>query len=353
MATSSRPPHLYVGAARAGQASRGGLFRRAGDGAWEAITRGLPERADVQAITVHPTRPDVVYLGTRTGAFRSVDAGGRWERLALGDETTQVWAVHVQPDDPRVLFAGTSPVGVWTSDDAGSTWRRRAGAVQPERVRMQSFACRVMRFATDPTHPREVYAALEVGGVMRTLDGGEHWDDCSADLLKLAERPHLRSRIDSDTEIEGMMDGHAIAASAAAPGTVIVAVRMGLFRSDDRGATWRDMEVGRFSPLTYARDVRVAPQDPRRLYACLSPAARSEDGSLWRSDDLGETWTRVDRGIKAESTTMALALDPRDPDRLACVSRTGQVFDTADGGRTWREERLPEGVRDVYALAWG
>ena len=74
------------------------------------------------------------------------------------------------------------------------------------------------------------------------------------------------------------------------------------------------MEVGRFSPLTYGRDVRVSPQDPRTLYACLSPAARSQDGSLYRSLDLGQSWTRFDHGVKAETTMMAVALNPRDPE---------------------------------------
>jgi photosystem II stability/assembly factor-like uncharacterized protein len=126
---------------------------------------------------------------------------------------------------------------------------------------------------------------------------------------------------------------------------------MGLFRSTDRGASWHDMKVGRFSPLTYSRDVRVSPQDSRVLYACLSPAARSEDGSLYRSSDLGETWTRFDHDIKAAATMMAVALHPRDPDQVHCVSRSGQVFSTLDGGGRWLETRLPEGVRDVYAVA--
>ena len=147
------------------------------------------------------------------------------------------------------------------------------------------------------------------------------------------------------------MDAHALATSAANPGTVYLALRMGLFRSTDGARSWRDMEVGRFSPLTYSRDVRVSPQDPRTLYACLSPAARSEDGSLYRSRDLGETWTRFDHGVKAESTLMAVALHPSDADRVYCASRSGQVFSTEDAGRTWREQRLPEGVQDVYALA--
>ena len=132
---------------------------------------------------------------------------------------------------------------------------------------------------------------------------------------------------------------------------MFLALRMGIFRSPDRGATWEDMEVGRFSPLTYARDVHVSPHDARTLFACLSPAARSEDGSLYRSDDLGQSWRRIDHGVKAHSTMMALALHPKDPDQVYCATRSGQVFGTQDAGRTWRDYPLPAGTQDVYALA--
>jgi photosystem II stability/assembly factor-like uncharacterized protein len=351
MAQSSALTHVYVGAAPVSPGSLGGVFRRAaGNGGWEHLTNGLSETSHVRAITIHPTNPDVVYAGTDSGPFRSRSRGERWDRLDFPEERAAVWSLLIHPRNPDILYAGTSPPGVWRSDDGGDTWRQLQNAVQPIRVKM-AFPCRVLRLGADPANPDELYAALEVAGVMRSLDGGQHWQDCSADLAKLAERPHLKSRIQSDTDIEGMMDGHALCVSEARPGTVFLAVRMGLFRSTDRGVHWEDMEVGRFSPLTYARDVRVSPHDPRVLYACLSPAARSEDGSLYRSDDLGETWSRFDRGVKAESTMMTVALHPADPDRLYCASRTGQVFGTEDGGRTWHEHRLPDGVRDVYAIA--
>jgi photosystem II stability/assembly factor-like uncharacterized protein len=352
MTTSAQPSHVYVGAAKWTGGSKSGVFRGSRDGRWELTTKGLPEDVQVQAITVHPVNPDVVYAGTQDGAYRSTDRGERWERLPLPADAGQVWSILVHPRDPRTLLVGTSPVGVYRSDDDGATWRKLRNAVQAERVKMP-FACRVMRLAVDPAEPGHLYAALEVGGAIRSLDGGETWSDCSADLIKLSELPHLKSRIVSDSEMEGMLDGHALCVSAAAPGTVILALRMGLFRSTDRGVHWRDMEVGRFSPLTYGRDIRVSPQDPRVLYACLSPAARSQDGSVYRSADLGETWTRFDRGIKAESTMMAVALHPRDPSAVYCVSRTGQVFGTENAGRTWHENRLPDGVGDVYAIACG
>lgn len=344
--------HVYVGAARYTGGTVGGLFRhRVGDEGWTRLGKGLPEPASVHAITVAPDTPEVVYVGTQDGPYRSADGGERWERLDFPDRR-EVWSIHVHPRDSRVLYAGTSPVGVYRSADGGDTWHRLPGAVQPEHVRM-AFACRVMRLAVDPGRPDEIYAGLEVGGVMRSLDAGVTWSDCAADLLRLAGQPHLRSRIQSDSDAEGMLDAHALCVSAALPGTVFLAVRMGIFQSDDRGETWRDLEVGRFSPLTYARDLRVAPHDPAVLFACLSPASRSEAGSVYRSSDLGRTWSRFDQGVAARSTMMGVALHPRDPGQVFCAARLGQVFGTVDGGRTWRESRLPDGVQDVYAIACG
>ena len=346
----TQPSRVFVGAGQFTAGSRSGIFRRIGDGGWEALTTGLPADLQVMAITVDARNPDVVYIGTSDGPYRSRDGGDRWERLDVPERGLQVWSILIHPDDPRRLYAGTSPVGVLRSDDGGDTWRRLPGAVQPERVKLP-FACRVMRMAADPARPETLWAAVEVGGVMRSDDGGDTWTDCSAHLIKLAELPHLKSRIVSDSDIEGMLDVHALGVSPALPGTVFLALRMGLFRSVDGGRSWHDMEIRRFSPLTYGRDIRVSPHDPRTLFACLSPAARSEDGSMYRSRDLGETWSRFDHGVKAESTMMALGLHPRDPDRACCVSRTGQVFATEDGGQTWRESRLPPGVLDVYATA--
>ncbi|HTT36109.1 MAG TPA: hypothetical protein VMH32_00420 [Burkholderiales bacterium] len=344
---------IYVGAARWTGGTRGGAFRWTQDqGGWERLGDGLPESLQVQAITVHPRQPEIVYLGAADGLYRSGDSGAHWERLDV-PRGVQIWSVLVHPASPRVLYAGTSPVGVLRSDDGGDSWRTLPDPRQPERLKM-SFACRVMRLAVDPAHRDHVYAALEVGGVMRSLDGGETWTDCAAELVALAQqRPELRSRIQSDSETEGMLDAHAVCVSAARPETVYLAVRMGLFQSADCGSSWRNLEVGRFSPLTYARDIRVSPHDPRVLYACLSPAARSEDGSLYRSEDLGASWTRFDRGIRARATMMAVALDPRDPAAVHCVSRCGQVFATRDAGQTWEESRLPAGVEDVYAIACG
>jgi hypothetical protein len=317
--------HVYAGVVRGMEGTRGGLYRQAvGERSWELLESGLPEGADVHAVTPHPSDPDILYIGTTEGAYRSANRGGRWERLALPDPGADVWSVTIHPTDPNL----------------------------PHRVVM-SFACRVMRLAVDPNSPDDVFAALEAGGTMRSRDRGESWEDCAADLIRFCEEPRYRSRIVSQTEIEGMLDGHALTTSAAAPGTVFLANRMGLFRSADRGESWQDMEVGRFSPLTYGRDIRTSPHDPKIIYAALSPAFRSFDGGIFRSSDVGRTWERFDHGVKAESTMMAVAAHSRDPSQVYGVSKVGQVFGTQDGGKSWSEHRLPDGAGDCYALACG
>ena len=205
------------------------------------------------------------------------------------------------------------PIDVYRSDDGGDHWKKLADPGLPDRVIM-AFACRVMRLDVDPNSPDDVYATMEANGAMRSRNAGESWEDCTADLIRFCEEPKYRSRIGSQTEIEGMLDGHALACSAAAPGTVFLANRMGLFRSADQGETWEDMEIGRFSPLTYGRDIRTSPHDPKVMYAALSPAARSTDGSVYRSDDVGKTWKRFDHGIKADATMMGVIVHPERPE---------------------------------------
>ncbi len=350
--------HIFAGAGASvsptGVATRGGLFRcNAGEGAWEALSEGLPDQVEVRVILAHPSNPDVIFIGTQDGPYRSTDGGNHWQRLDFPERNVVIWALTIHPTRPNVVFAGSAPIALYRSLDGGDTWSRLPRAISPGHCERAGFDSRVLRITVDPNRPDDVYAALEVSGVIRSTDGGETWSDMSAPLIKLAELPHLQSSIGGRHcgHCEGMLDSHATAVSAAAPDTVFLGIRMGLFRSDDRGTTWYDTEIGRFSPLTYCHDVIVSHHDARVMYVCLSPAAFSQDGSLWRSDDLASTWRRIDHGIKAESTLMAVSEHPSDPASVCCVTRGGQVFGTENAGGSWQEYRLPTGVEDVYAIA--
>src|SRR6266516_4018213 len=84
--------HVYAGAARSMGGTLGGVFRQAvGDDRWEHLTNGLPGEADVHAITVHPNNPDVVYVGSTKGAYRSNNRGSSWEQLRLPDGDADIW----------------------------------------------------------------------------------------------------------------------------------------------------------------------------------------------------------------------------------------------------------------------
>ncbi|MES2564068.1 MAG: hypothetical protein V4637_15245 [Pseudomonadota bacterium] len=333
-----------------GQRYQGGLFRTtAGDGQWQSLTKGLPDNLEAHALVVHPTEPDVIYVGTQDGPYRSTNGGDSWARLDFPVRGAVVWSLAFHPTQPKVMYAGLAPVGIYRSEDGGDSWKQLTSAKSPEHCFMgANFPTRTTRIAIDPGKPDDVYAALEVSGVIRSTDGGETWKDMSAPLIKLSEQPHLKSRIGSDTEAEGMLDSHALAVSQ---GKAFLAVRMGLFESEDRGESWRDMKIGRFSPLTYCRDVIVSPHNAKTMFACLSPASRSHDGSLYRSDDVGQSWRRYDHDVKANATMMSATVHPQYPERVYCVSRCGQVFGTEDDGASWREYRLPENVQDVYSVA--
>jgi photosystem II stability/assembly factor-like uncharacterized protein len=337
----------YVG--RPDQQGKVGVFRRSADGGdWEHVLT----QHECHAVCVHPAARDVVLAGTADGVWRSRDRGATFTRTRFPDENTQIWSILVDAGNPQRVYAGGEPVDFYRSDDAGESWQRLPRPDIAKRAPC-AFGPRVMRMAQNPRRPEEIYAALEINGVVRTLDGGETWSDCSDDLVRLAERPHLKSKIASDTFAEGMLDGHAIAISPADPDAVILAVRMGLFRSADQGRTWEDMELKRFSPITYGRDVKISPQDGKTFYAALSVAAASHDGGLYRSRDAGQTWQRFDK-VQVHGTIMSVALHPSDPKQVYLGARyAGEIFGTQDGGETWAAMPLPGPVKDIYSVACG
>jgi photosystem II stability/assembly factor-like uncharacterized protein len=334
---------------------RGGLFvRNPGEGEWQAVGNGLPDKVEVRTIAVHPTDSNILFVGTQDGPYRSIDGGKRWEKLGFPDKNAVIWTMSVHPTRPNIVYAGAAPVAVYRSEDGGDNWKRLPAASSPAHCERGGFDTRTIRITVDPGQPEDLYVAIEVSGVIRSSDAGETFTDMSQTLIDLARNnKHLQSDIGGRHcgICEGMLDSHALAISPALPGTPFLGVRMGMFKSEDRGAHWHDIHVGRYSPLTYCRDVIVSPHNPRTLYAALSAAAFSSEGSLYRSDDLAQTWKRIDHGVKAQSTVMSIAAHPTDPARFYSCTRSGQVIGTEDGGESWQDYPLPQGVQDVYAVA--
>jgi len=327
-----------------------GIYRRSPQQeGWEELSVGLPDGLKVLAIVAQTGDPRTLYIGTQLGLFKSIDGGDSWTDLSVPIKNSAVYSILLHPNDPKTIYAGADHTAIYKTEDGGGTWRLLP-TVQPEAALTGCFPVRVLRMALDPNAPNEVYAALEVGGFIRSLDGGDSWEDQSQDLLDLSEKPHLKSAILSDSETEGMLDLHALIVSPTEPGTVWIANRMGLFVSKNRGKNWREFGIGRFSDYSYGRDLIVSPHDPAVFLAALSTSSRGDAGSLCLSRDKGETWQRLDHDISIDSTVMKVAVSERDPCRIYCAARLSQVFGTEDGGVTWHALPLPPDVSDVRAI---
>lgn len=340
----------WRGASRQGS---GGLFRLdTATQAWTQISE-VPE-GGVQGFAAD-RRTGVLYAGSADGVFRSHDKGAHWERCGTGSEGIAVWAILIDPRRPGTIIAGGGPRSILRSTDNGETWRA-VDLPEPENVfvladdgvTLLPFSARVTGIAAAGDDPDVLYAAIEVEGVLRSLDGGQTWHDSSAGLLALATEPHLAPKIGKMDGRKSMADGHAIVTHGK---TVFFANRLGLFRSDDRGDTWQDVRLDRVSPLTYVRSIVVAPDRPDTFYAALSVKSGGDDGTVWRSDDAGANWRRFDQGIVPDSTIMAVTVRPDQPSAVYATSYSGQVFGTDDGGKTWQTWPGPQGATESVALA--
>jgi photosystem II stability/assembly factor-like uncharacterized protein len=198
-------------------------------------------------------------------------------------------------------------------------------------------AKRVLGLAANPACPSEIYGAIEVGGVIRSLDGGEHWENMSHGQY-----------VNDDT-----VDMHGVIVSRWRPGTVFAIGRAGLFSSTDRGVHWASARLEPLNPngQTYCRDIREVPGDPKTIWVAAGANFQSEVGVLFRSKDGGSSWTRADMGVKPRTTIFTLAFDERQPKRMFCASSGGEVFASEDGGESWTERPLPAGASQVYAMA--
>ena len=98
-------------------------------------------------------------------------------------------------------------------------------------------------------------------GALKTVNGGKTWKDVSDDLVQLSNNsPSAKLYSQKETFMERMC-AHAITICPSQPDEIFLALRMGVFKSSNGSSTWEDIEIGRFSPTTYGRDIKVSPSD--------------------------------------------------------------------------------------------
>jgi photosystem II stability/assembly factor-like uncharacterized protein len=340
----SHPSYLYLGLA--GETGRGrvvhsGLLRLAdGSDEWERLERGLPDMPAVRALAVHPLKPEIVYAGTQSGAYRSPDRGEHWEKVEMPDHGLPVWSILFHPHDPDVILIGCENCEIYRSGDAGQRWTRLPVSVRfPEITTAPGAnpAKRVLMLDASASELGHLYGAIEVGGTIRSTDGGEHWENLSEGQY-----------INDDT-----VDMHGVLASRWRPGTVFGIGRAGMFHSADGGDHWRPVPL---EPLNakgqvYCRDIREVPGNPRHIWVAAGAGFQSDAGVLLHSRDGGDSWDRVAIGHEVPHTMFKLAFDERQPSLMSCATNGGEVYTSLDAGETWTAHPPPPGGTQVYALA--
>jgi photosystem II stability/assembly factor-like uncharacterized protein len=311
----------------------------AGHSAWFSEDLGLS--------WVHPNSHSGMYLEARVWAMSSHPAtpgtlhAGTDEGVYRWDEQTarwaqiskaleDVWAIVQDPKDPSTLYAGTRPAGLYRSVDSGTTWNELPVPGIAKFSEVNMGPTRVTQILFDPFLPDTLWATVEIGGIYRSDDRGNSW------------RLLINGLVSADV--------HGIAVTRTSNGAhrVLASTNRGLHVSEDQGETWRFSEID--SPWQYGRAVVTRPDDPSTVFLANGNGPPGNDGRLFRSRDGGDTWERLELPGIVNSTVWCVALHPSNPSLMFVCTNLGQLFRSADGGDSW--ERLPHEFGEIRSLHW-
>lgn len=284
------------------------------------------------------------YVGTRTnGAFVTEDGGKQWEPLAGGQIPAQyVRGLAVPAGEPDVVYVGTEPAGVWRHDlRSGELLARPMEGVKT--FPTWSFPdpphiAHVKDLTVDPRSDSSIFAAVEVGGVLRSDDGGATW----AELL---------DGIDTDA--------HFLAIDPHVEGRIFCATGKSVYISTDRGDHWTAIS----EPLSryYTSLLVVHPSIKDRVYVAATDGPPPEwfsretgaDGVLYVSEDGGQSFRALHEDLPALATDpyTTLVVDPDDHDVLYLGSGDGTIRVSRDLGETW--EVLQTGLPPIQHITLG
>jgi photosystem II stability/assembly factor-like uncharacterized protein len=294
------------------------------------------------ATPIYPEKPADYVPKNRPAEGRPVD----WA-LRL------VWALAPGgPHEPGVLWCGTLPGGLFRSRDAGQSWtlnrslwddpRREewfgGGAEQPG----------IHSICVDPRDARHMIIGVSCGGVWTTRDGGETWAPGG---------PGMRAEyMPPDRQFEpNVQDPHMVAQCAANPDVLWVQHHNGIFRSTDGAASWT--EITDVQPSAFGFAVAAHPHDPDTAW--FVPAIKDEkrypvDARVVvnRTRDGGRSFQTLTQGLPqahAYDLVFRHALDVDGAgERLAFGSTTGSVWVSEDAGDSW--ETISTNLPPVYAV---
>ena len=300
-------------------ATQSGLLicRRAREG-WQIADRTLGD----EHVTSVIAREGMILAGTRHGVLRSVDGGQHWQPVNNGLTTRHVRWLAFHPEIPDLEFAGTEPAGIFVSQDGADHWSERpeVAALRDQHQWMLPYSPEAGCVRGFAFHGQRAYAAVEVGGVLRSDDGGQRW--------ALAAGSDGKPDLNGPPDPLVYPDVHDIAVHHSSPDLVFAATGGGLYRSNDGGATWALLYD------CYCRALWLDPADPARLV--FGPARGvGVGGRIEATIDGGRTWQPASDGIAVPwPRTMPERLHQID-DALFCVLDDGRLLSALVDKLVW------------------
>lgn len=300
----------------------------AGAGGWQALG---PFGADVTDVAQSPTAPDVVLAGIAPGGssggtlYRSTDSGQNW----LAVPTLAFHSVFdVEFESSGEAFVATDS-GVWSSTDDGATWTHHNLGIGPNQ--------QVDDIGLDPNNAAIVWATVGDGlgsqpvNLVRSSDGGVTWNDVTP--------PHPAPVSGTAVVVDPSNSDTVVALFAGFTGGGEAWVTI------DGGTTWTDRSAGLpNNPL------RAASFAGSRLLVGGGQLFGSQYVGIYASDDLGQTWTRLDDASWSIPVVTDIAVDPNDPQTILCSIDGAGINRSTDGGATWELEVGDSGVLAAQSI---
>jgi photosystem II stability/assembly factor-like uncharacterized protein len=316
-----------------GTVGQGILRTRDGGDSWQRISvdNGLHSDALVRCLVNDPARPEVIFAGTDRGLLRTANGGQAWQRVESPLSDSCVWRIAIHPTNPHIMFAGTGtpdPARIYRSEDSGRSWQQL-----PVEVAAQCPAVgvpRVTGIAVDPVDTNNVWVGLEVDGLRVSRDGGDSWSSLSSAI------PNL--------------DVHAVAVAAGPPKSVFVVVNNDVLVSRDDGVSFTSVRAKEVFPWVYSRGIAVKPNQPSTVFVAIGDSTPGRTGTVMRSTDTGATWKSLDLSVPPNSAMWVVDVQPEAPDLLFASSRYGYLYRSDDGGDSWT--KLWREFSEVSSILW-
>jgi photosystem II stability/assembly factor-like uncharacterized protein len=290
--------------------------------------------ADQRTGQLYTASNNEVYGGV---VHRSTDGGETWKRnepIELGElPLGEVW--HVEPghaSESEVLFLGAAPGLLLRSDDSGATWRAVDGLVShPTRPRWMPGAGGMCCHSIQVDSPSRLLVAISAAGAFRSDDGGASFVPVNRDVAAdfMPEKyPEVGQCV------------HKLLQHPARPGRLWQQNHCGVYRSDDWGDTWERLD-GNGLPSSFGFPIMLDPGDPNVAYVIPEEGAENRVTSggrlgVYRTADAGSTWQLHAKGLPERAWSVVLR-------EASSFDEYGPVFGTQSGsvwgleGDTWHE----------------